>query len=362
VLAEMLRGESLPGGHRSVEVAEALDLCLSCQACATDCPVGVDMATYKAEFLHHHWAGRLRPRSQLVLGALPVLARWGAGRPFTPLLNKVIAGSTARRLAGLEVRRDPPTLARRTFLQWFRSRTTRATGTPVLLWPDTFTNYLRPEAARSAVQVLERLGHRVIVPDDPVCCGLTWHSTGRLDVTTRMLTEATRVLRPAMVDDLPVIGLEPSCLVRLARAAELIPENPVAHWLGTAVRGFGEFLAAGPSDLPRVDRRAIVQPHCHEHARRPRSTYDVLLPRLGIDADVVTAGCCGLAGNFGYERGHWDVAQRCAERELYPKIRAQDPGQLVIADGFSCHLQIRHGTGRHAVHLAEAVSAACSDE
>lgn len=355
VLAEMLRGDHLADGWRSEEVAEALDLCLSCKACATECPVNVDMSTYKAEFRHHHHAGRLRPRGQLALGALPTLARLTAGRPFTPLVNRLAAAPISRRVLGLEPRRPLPTFADRTFRQWFVARRARTEGTPVLLWPDTFTNHLRPAAARAAVEVLESLGHRVGLPAGDVCCGLTWHSTGALERTRAALRRSLRLLAPALAAGVPIIGLEPSCTVMLAGAADLLPGEPSATVLGGRIQTLTEFLASLPGPLPVLRRRAVIQPHCHELATRAPIGAD-FWARLGITPTVIGAGCCGLAGNFGYESGHWEVSTACGERELFPTVRAAAHDDLIIADGFSCHLQIRHGTDRRAAHLAEILN------
>ncbi|MQY04611.1 FAD-binding and (Fe-S)-binding domain-containing protein [Actinomadura macrotermitis] len=358
VLAEMLRGEFLTDGWRSTEALEALDLCLSCKACASECPVNVDMATYKAEFLHRHYAGRLRPRAHYSMGWLPLWSRLATGLPGTArALNKAMTyrpvASAAKRLAGVEPRRDMVRFADPTLRAWFRRRP-RSYGKPVVLWPDTFTDLHDPAAGQAAVEVLEALGHRVLLPPGRVCCGLTWHSTGQLTITRRVLRHTLAVLRPALEAGLPVVGLEPSCTVMLREEApELLPGDPLARLLAARTVTLAELVAGHDGDWPftTLDTAAVAQVHCHQQAKGSYDADLAVLARLGVTADVVGAGCCGLAGNFGFEPGHWDVSQACADRELFPKVNAA--AGPVLADGFSCRTQIAQGTPRRARHLAE---------
>lgn len=353
VLGEMLRGELLDPDATAVRAA--LDLCLSCKACKRDCPVQVDMATYKAEFLHRHYRRKLRPRAHYTLGWLPLLAR--LARPAPGLASALTGSRTALRLAGLEPRRDPVSFARTSFRSWWRRRGgAQGTGTPVLLWPDTFTNFMNPEIGIAAVEVLEALGYRVDLPRGPVCCGLTWHSTGQLDIARRVLRRSVR----ALAGDQLVIGLEPSCTVLLREdAAELVPE---AAGLRDRVRTLAELVVGHQGDWPfeQLDAKAVRQPHCHQQATFGDAAEREVLARLGVEVDQVDAGCCGLAGNFGFEPGHWEVAQACAERQLYPKIRAAPASTLVLADGFSCRTQAAQGTEVTAVHLAGVLRRALS--
>ncbi|MEU6711437.1 FAD-binding and (Fe-S)-binding domain-containing protein [Nonomuraea sp. NPDC046802] len=361
VLGEMLRGGHIEDGWRSTEVRDALDLCLSCKACAGECPVNVDMATYKSEFLHHHYAGRLRPRTHYSIGWLPVWSRLVTAVPALPrLVNALLArrwiAAFAKRVAGTEPRRNLITFAGRNFPRWFRRRAPRPSGDrpSVMLWPDTFTSYHSPEVGRAAVEVLEALGYDVRLPDGPVCCGLTWHSTGQL-------TRARAVLRrslDALDDDLPIVGLEPSCTVMLRdEAHELLPDDPRAARLKTQVVTLAELVARheGPWPFGRIDTDAISQVHCHQEAKGSYDPDREVLERLGVRTRVLTAGCCGLAGNFGFEPGHWEVSQSCAERQLYPAVEAAGPDTLVLADGFSCRTQIAQGTRRDGTHLAEVL-------
>ncbi|MFD9127706.1 FAD-binding and (Fe-S)-binding domain-containing protein [Kitasatospora sp. NPDC059571] len=357
LLAEMLRGEAVTGGWRSEEVREALDLCLGCKGCASDCPVHVDMATYRAEFLHQHYRRRIRPASHVSLGWLPLWLRGAALAPglANALLQKPSSSAVLKRLAGIDRRRELPVLPARRFSAWFRdrraARPVRPGAVPVLLWPDSMAELLDPEPARAAVEVLEHLGYEVRLPDGPVCCGLTLISTGQLGLARRVLRRSLRAV-PA---GLPVIGLEPSC------TAALREELP--RLLGTAagdlpgrVRTFAEFLDESGAALPRLETTAITQVHCHQHAVLGTAADRRIEQRMGVRNQVLDSGCCGLAGNFGMERGHYDVSVAAAERVLLPAVRAAAPGTAVLADGLSCRTQIVElAGGRRAVHLAELV-------
>ncbi|MFG1997662.1 FAD-binding and (Fe-S)-binding domain-containing protein [Spirillospora sp. NPDC048911] len=372
VLAEMLRGETIADGWRSEEVREALDLCLSCKACASDCPVNVDMATYKAEFLHRHYGGRIRPVAHYSMGWLPLWSRAvtavpGAARLTNAALRRRPVAALAKRLAGAEPRREMISFAEETLKQWFRGRPgkdgtrrhpPRKDGPKVVLWPDTFTAFHSPEVGQAAVEVLEALGYRVLMPPGRVCCGLTWHSTGQLKVTKRVLSHTLDVLEPALKAGLPVVGLEPSCTVMLRdEAPELLPDDPRAKLLAEGMVTLAEVVEKHEGDWPfeRLDVAAVSQVHCHQEAKGSYDPDRAVLERLGVDTDVIGAGCCGLAGNFGFEPGHWEVSQACAERELYPKVREAGDDALVLADGFSCRTQVAQGTERRGLHLAEVL-------
>ncbi|MEI2777434.1 MAG: FAD-binding and (Fe-S)-binding domain-containing protein [Tetrasphaera sp.] len=360
LLWEMLEGEVVTGGWRSPEVADALELCLSCKGCLSDCPVGVDMATYKAEFTHHHYAGRpwARPRSHWSMGWLPVTAR------AAPVVNRLVA-SPARpvvaRLGGIAPERQFPAFARESFEAWFGRRPRRESGTPVLLWPDTFTNFLAPQVGRAAVVVLEDAGFEVRLPTSAVCCGLTWISTGQLTTARRVLRTSLRRIAPALEAGAPVIGLEPSCTAALRHdAPRLLPGDPLAQRAATQVHTLAEALAASAPQWrpPQVGGGALVQTHCHQHAVLGFDPDRALLAAAGVDADIPDSGCCGLAGNFGFEAGHYAISQRIGERVLLPAVRAASPATAIVADGFSCRTQIAQGSGRVAVHVAELLAAA----
>ncbi|MFB6674298.1 FAD-binding and (Fe-S)-binding domain-containing protein [Streptomyces sp. NPDC056390] len=373
LLFEMMQGHddsAIDDGWRSEAVKDALDLCLSCKGCKSDCPVSVDMATYKAEFLSHHYAGRLRPAAHYSMGWLPVLSRLVQIAPQlanTAMRTRGLA-DVAKRLGGIAPERKAPEFARQSFQDWWRHRrvTEPVPGQPgaVVLWPDSFTNYFQPQVAQAAVLLLEDAGFRVAVPTRPVCCGLTWISTGQLKTAQRMLRRSLDVLQPWIEAETPVIGLEPSCTaVFRSDARDLFPNDEQVQRLQNLTMTLSEALTKQVPlpgwTPPQVDRSAVVQTHCHQHAIMGFGADEELMRRAGIDADVLDSGCCGLAGNFGFEKGHYDVSMACAERVLFPALRAAPQDTLVLADGFSCRTQITQGlTDREPRHLAEVLAAA----
>ncbi|MGY1709449.1 FAD-binding and (Fe-S)-binding domain-containing protein [Geodermatophilus sp. SYSU D00758] len=370
LLFEMLAGHEdspIRDGWRSEAVRDALDLCLACKGCKTDCPVNVDMATYKAEFLSHHYAGRLRPLDHFSLGWLPLVARAATRAPR--LVNAVshapVLARIATALGGVAPEREIPQFAEETFRSWYAARGPRGSGErgEVVLWPDTFSNSFHPSPARAAVEVLEDAGWRVVVPQEAVCCGLTWISTGQLDVAKRVLRRTIDVLRPHLQAGTPVLGLEPSCTAVFREdVAELWPGDPDVRRLREQTVTLAELLTERTPgwEPPELHRRALVQTHCHQHAVMGFDADVELMRRVGLDVHVLDSGCCGLAGNFGYQKGHYEVSMACAERVLLPALRDADPGDVVLADGFSCRTQIEQGDsgGRAAVHLAELLAAA----
>jgi FAD/FMN-containing dehydrogenase/Fe-S oxidoreductase len=364
VLQELANG-SVVSGWDDPAVADALDLCLSCKGCSADCPAGVDMATYKAEALYQRYRRRIRPVAHYSLGWLP---RWAALTMRSPWLARLAnaslrvtpAAALVKRLGGIDSRRDLPTFAEQSFRQWFagRSPAAAASGTarkPLYLWVDTFTNAFSPEVGRAAVAVLEGAGYEVRITGQNVCCGLTWISTGQLDGARRQLRRTLRALKPAIDAGIPVVGLEPSCTAALRRdAAELLPGDRRAAALGGAVKTLAELLTATdgwtPPDLSDVS--GVAQPHCHQHAVLGWDADAALLRDAGAAVTAV-GGCCGLAGNFGVERGHYDVSVAVAETALLPAVRAAGDGATVLADGFSCRTQLDQLAGVQGTHLAE---------
>ncbi|HEY4020189.1 MAG TPA: FAD-binding and (Fe-S)-binding domain-containing protein [Pseudonocardiaceae bacterium] len=373
LLFEMLNGHPdspITDGWRSTEVRDALDLCLSCKGCKADCPVDVDMATYKAEFLSHHYAGRLRPRAHYALGWLPAIAAAVATTKLAPILNRLSPIPPLRKLAtraaGLEDR-EIPLFAGETLQQWWIRRGGAKPGLrgTVLLWPDTFTNHFHPQVGRAAVGVLEAAGWTVRIPTEPICCGLTWISTGQLGTAKRVLRRTVdRLAGHARAGGL-VVGLEPSCTaVFRSDAPELFPDDLDVARIRDHTVTLAELLQHHtdgwePPALPGV--HAIAQVHCHQHAVLDDWSADRdLLERAGADVDRLASGCCGLAGNFGFERGHGEVSEACAESVLLPAVRAAAPQDVILADGFSCRTQIHQldSGGREAVHLAELLDQA----
>ena len=363
LLFEMMTGEPIEDGWRSEAVRDALDLCFSCKGCRSDCPVGVDMATYKAEFLAHHYRGRLRPMAHYTMGWLPLWARLAriAPAPINAITQSRRLHRPVARLAGLEPDRPIPAFAGERFASWYRRRGPRGSGArgEVLLWPDTFTDNLHPGVARAAVEVLEEAGYRVVVPSGALCCGLTWISTGQLGTARRVLARTARRLRPWLDRGVPVIGLEPSCTaVFRADGPELLPRDGDVRLLAQHTRTFAELLDGTDGwRPPGIGGSAVVQPHCHQHSVLGFAADERILQAAGIDATLV-GGCCGLAGNFGFEPGHLEVSVAASETELMPAVRAAGAESVVLADGFSCRTQIEHsGSGRQAMHLAELLAA-----
>ncbi|GFG52084.1 FAD-binding oxidoreductase [Mycolicibacterium agri] len=366
LLWEMLQGDVITDGWRSTEVRDALDLCLSCKGCLSDCPVNVDIATYKAEFTHHHYAGRpwARPLSHWSMGWLPQLSRIAAKAPR--VVNRMAGTAVAKRLGGIAPEREVPAFAEETFTSWFARRpapTRPDTRGAVLLWPDSFTNYLAPQIGRAAVAVLEAAGYRVVLPDGPVCCGLTWISTGQLRTAKRRIRRSLKTLQPVLDAGMPIVGLEPSCTAVLRRdAAELVHDDAMAAAVAESTVTFAELLMRSDWTPPDVGADALVQTHCHQHAVLGFDADRALMAKAGIRADVPDSGCCGLAGNFGFERGHYEVSRAVGERVLLPAVRAAEPSTAIVADGFSCRTQIAHGTPRQALHLAELLASALGEQ
>jgi len=385
VLQELANGSLVDGWHADA-VTEALDLCLSCKGCSSDCPAGVDMATYKAEALYQRYRGKLRPAAHYSLGWLP---RWAALATRTPWLASAAnaalrarpVAAAAKRLGGIDERRPLPAFATTSFRRWFAGHRPvgnppaavgaaaqppgsqpaarpPGTGKPVLLWLDTFTNAFTPEVGQAAVRVLEAAGYDVRITERQVCCGLTWISTGQLDGARRQLRRTLRALGPALEAGIPVVGLEPSCAAALrGDAAELLPGDKRAQRLAASVKTLAELLRSTegwtPPDLSDVT--GVAQPHCHQHAVLGWDADAALLTAAGARVSAV-GGCCGLAGNFGVERGHYDVSAAVAETALLPAVREAGEGAAVLADGFSCRTQLDHLAGVRARHLAELLA------
>ena len=362
VLSEMFRGESVD----SSDAVEALDLCLSCKACASECPVNVDMATYKAEVYHHHFRGRLRPLAHYTMGWLPLFGHLVHKLPGVPALvdaalqNRFTA-AILRRAGGLA---DRPLIrfAHRSLRKKFsRSAPEQQSGAAstqrVVFWPDTFNTNLDTAPATAAIDVLERVGFEVVIPQKFVCCGLTWHSTGQLDMAKRVIEHSARVMKPYLDQKLPVIGLEPSCTVMLGQGMTELSDDPDVRRLSEATESWANFIAPHLSklDIPRQNLTTLTQVHCHERSVGDPSGSQNIVEALGIDNDDIETGCCGLAGNWGFEKGHADVSFELGERELFPRVRDMDKSGEAIADGYSCRTHIAQGTGTRAKHLAEVV-------
>ncbi|WP_051516039.1 FAD-binding and (Fe-S)-binding domain-containing protein [Candidatus Blastococcus massiliensis] len=360
VLQEMLA----PGGPvrnwRSREVHEALDLCLSCKGCSSDCPTGVDMASYKAEVLHQSYRRRLRPRPHYTLGWLPRWADLAARAPR--LVNAVLGSRVGARLAkwgaGMDQRRDVPAFAVRTFRQQWQDRPAPpGDGPPVALWVDSFTDHFDPDVAMAAAEVLEAAGYRVQVPGADTCCGLTWITTGQLDAARRILGHTVAALAPVVAAGIPVVGVEPSCTAVLRTEALEVVGGVDAERVAAGTRTLAEQLAATPEWQPPslAGLRIVAQPHCHHASVLGWSADAELLRSAGAEVTRL-GGCCGLAGNWGVERGHHDVSVTIAGQQLLPAVETLPDDAVVLADGFSCRTQLDQLADRRGLHLAQLLA------
>ncbi|HEY0359576.1 MAG TPA: FAD-binding and (Fe-S)-binding domain-containing protein [Mycobacteriales bacterium] len=362
ILQEIVNGEFVEDGFRSKDALEALDLCLSCKGCSSDCPTGVDMATYKAEFLHQHYKGRVRPMAHLSMGWLPLTAR--IATRLAPVVNAVTRSRLSgliKRLGGIDPQRQIPEFAPRSFVSQHRRGFGRQTGRRVVLWPDTFNNHLSPSVLSSAVRVLEAAGLAPTLPDGGVCCGLTWFSTGQLTTARKVLERTARILAPAMEAGLPIVVLEPSCATMLrSESRAVLGETPFTTYLAENVVTLAEALERYAPDWqpPAIDRPAVGQVHCHQSSVLGYDADRRLMARAGIDTAEMQQSCCGLAGNFGFEKGHFDVSQAAGERLLLPAIEGAPDDAVLLADGYSCRTQVQQLAGRRPQHLVEALAAA----
>ena len=373
------------GGWRSEEVKQSLDLCLACKGCKSDCPVSVDVATYKAEFLSHYYEGRLRPLHAYAFGNIDLWARLASNAPGLVNLTTQLPflRDLAKMVAGIPKQRSIPAFAPETFKQWFRRTRGRESGAsgprrgrtgevasasyapPVLLWPDTFNNYFLPSTARAAVEVLETAGYQVLIPRANLCCGRPLYDFGMLDRAESLLLNILDQLEPEIEAGIPVVGLEPSCVaVFRDELLNLFPHDQRAQALARQTFLLSEFLEqpfsreSAHAPLPQLHRKAVLHGHCHHKSIMKMTAEESLLRRIGVDFQSPAPGCCGMAGSFGFEHDKYDISSAIGELELLPAVRQAPPDWLIIADGFSCREQIAQGTGRHALHLAEVLQMA----
>ena len=368
LLFEMLKGDPVAEGWRDDAVKESLDLCLACKGCTAECPVQVDIPTYKAEFLAHYYAKRRRPLSHYVLGLLPW---WGPVAARTPRLANALShapgvSGAGKRMLGIAEEREAPRFAHRTFRDWFASRGAPASAhvahgrQRVVLWPDTFTDLFEPDAGKAAVAVLEAAGFAVEIPHKRVCCGRPLYDFGMLGLAKRTLKSTLEALSEPIEAGVPVLVLEPSCAsVFRDELRKLLPHDEHARRLVTQTVVLDELLDryAPDWDPPHVAGNALIHGHCHHKAVIRGSQGRDLLARAGVEAEMTNAGCCGLAGSFGYHAGEqYEVSMRIGEQFLLPQVRSAAADTLLVADGFSCRTQIAAGTGRRAVHTAEVLA------
>jgi FAD/FMN-containing dehydrogenase/Fe-S oxidoreductase len=356
LLAEMFNGQTVPSTWRNEEVKDALDLCLACKGCKGDCPTGVDVATYKAEFLSHYYAGRFRPLPAYTMGWI----YWWAGlASYTPsLANAFMRLPGLKRLGGIASERRMPVFAAKTFTGQFKKRARKTGGRRVLLWPDTFNNHFFPHTAMAAAEVLENAGYEVVIPPKRLCCGRPLYDWGFLGMAKRLLRETLTALQPELEAGTPVIGLEPSCVsVFRDELLNLFPRDENARKLAASTMTLTEFIQREGDrfPMPRVERKAIVQAHCHHKGVMRFDAEDMVMKAMGLDYQHPDSGCCGMAGAFGFQREHYEVSMKVGERVILPLVRETDDDTLVIADGFSCREQIAQATGRMPLHIAEVL-------
>jgi FAD/FMN-containing dehydrogenase/Fe-S oxidoreductase len=358
LLFEMLNGEELTRGWHEAAVKDALDLCLACKGCKTDCPMNVDMATYKAEFLAHYYKHRPRPITAYTMGLIYWWARLASKLPRTANFVSHARGLAwlFKRLGGVAPARDIPRFAVEPFKLWWRRRARVNEGRgKVILWPDTFNNYFMPSTCIAAVEVLEAAGYEVVVPKASLCCGRPLYDYGFLDRAKKLLVETIAELRDDIEEGVPLVGLEPSCVaVFRDEMCNLLPEDQDAMRLRQQTFLLSEFLADRGWHPPRpIARKVIMHGHCHHKAVLDFKKEQTLVGKITDDCEVLDSGCCGMAGAFGYERDHYDVSQKCGERVLLPAVRAADKQAVLVTDGFSCREQIEQATDRKAMHFAE---------
>jgi Fe-S oxidoreductase len=368
LLWEMTRDELIRGKWQDAEVKSSLDLCLSCKGCKSDCPVAVDVATYKAEFLSHHYERKLRPLSHY---AFAHIDRWARAASFDPsfanfLTQTPVLAGLAKSLAGIAPQRTIPTFAHRNFRTWFKHRHlsgVKSQGWPLILWPDTFNNYFHPETAIAAVEVLEAAGYHVRLPRGHVCCGRPLYDFGMLERAKKLLQSTMTILEAEIAAGTPIIVLEPSCAsVFRDELLNLFPDDARAQKLSNQVFLFSEFLEKHAPDFafPPMRGDALVHGHCHQKSIIKNDAAAVLR-KLGLNCRVPAQGCCGMAGAFGFEEEKYDISIAIGELELLPAVRTASPDSLIVADGFSCREQIYQCTGRKPLHLAEVIRKGMSE-
>lgn len=361
LLFEMLRGELIDDGWRSEEVKESLDLCLACKGCKGDCPVNVDVATYKAEFLSHYYKHRMRPPHAYAFGLVHIWATLASKMPRLAnfFSQNSILSAIGKRLAGVAPERALPKFAVETFKEQFRRRCPTNLNKPrVLLFADTFNNHFHPQVAMAAAEVLEDAGFQITVPRHDVCCGRPLYDYGMLDTAKRWLQHLIANWRTEIRAGTPVVVLEPSCCaVFRDELTNLFPHDEDAKRLKTQTFTLSEFLTRYAPAYPYnqlLGRKALVHLHCHHRAIMKTEAETELLRKLGLEIEIPEPGCCGMAGAFGFENGKpYDVSIQCAERKLLPAVRCAEEETLLIADGFSCHEQMALGTDRRVLHLSE---------
>ena len=364
LLWEMTQRDVIQGGWRDEHVKQSLDLCLSCKGCKSDCPVGVDVATYKSEFLAHYYEAHRRPLNAYAFGNIDIWARLASVAPGVVNLATQLPflSDIAKAVGGIPQQRSIPAFAPQPFKTWFRShQPANPGGPPVILWADTFNNYFLPDTAIASVEVREAAGYEVLVPAENLCCGRPLYDFGMLGRARELLLLVLDTLAPYIEADVPVVGLEPSCAsVFRDELRNLFPRDERARLLSQRTYLLSEFLTkcAPHFQLPKLPRKALVHGHCHHKSVMKMTDEEAVLRTMGVDFQSPSPGCCGMAGPFGFEEEKYEVSLAVGELELLPAVRRAPPETLIIADGFSCREQISQCTDRHALHLADVIQMA----
>jgi FAD/FMN-containing dehydrogenase/Fe-S oxidoreductase len=364
LLWEMMQGDVVKDGWRNEEVRDALELCLSCKACKTECPVQVDMATWKAEFLAHYYEGQRHPLHHYAFGFMDRWAKMASVAPWLANLPMRMPGlnSVVKSVVGIAQQRELPKFAPKNFRDSFgRSHTAASAGEQVLLWPDTWNNYFHPQALTSAARVLQSAGKRVEVPQRHICCGRPLYDFGFLDEAREYLQRILTEFAPQIDAGIPVVMLEPSCAsVFRDELVNFFPRDERAIRLSKQTVMLSEMLASTGWQAPAMPgRRIVVHGHCHQKTQMTMKDEMELLRATGASVELLDSGCCGMAGPFGFEHDKYDVSQKLAERVLLPAVRSAGPDDLIVSNGFSCREQIHQNTSRRAVHLAQVLAGDC---
>jgi Fe-S oxidoreductase len=364
LLWEMMQGNVIKDGWRNKEVKDALDLCLSCKACKTECPANVDMATWKSEFLAHHFEGRWHPLAHYAFGFMDRWAKLASIAPRIANLSMSIPplGNIGKKLLGIAPQRELPRFAPRTFRNSFLKRPGISTGgrAEVLLWPDTWNNYFHPPALSAAAKLLDATGHAVRIPGQHICCGRPLYDFGFLDQAREYLLTILNRFEPQIRAGVPVVMLEPSCLsVFKDELINFFPKDERAVLLSRQAMMLSQFVTENPGQWRPPDltgQKLLVHGHCHQQSMLTMKDEIKLLKTTGAEVNSLDSGCCGMAGPFGFEAQNYQISQTLAERVLLPAVRESEPDTLLVSNGFSCREQIAQNTQRRAVHLSEVLA------
>ncbi|HEV7967763.1 MAG TPA: FAD-linked oxidase C-terminal domain-containing protein [Candidatus Acidoferrales bacterium] len=371
MLFEVLQGEVVRDGWKDEHVKKALDLCLACKACKSECPTNVDVATYKSEFLAHYYEDKARPLHAYAFGMIDRWAELGSKLPRLANFFSTAPGfrQILQSVLDLAPQRSMPQLAHATFQKWARKKGIPGLGgtngsapasgkSDVILWADTFNNYFHPETSRAALEVLQGAGFNVIVPQIHLCCGRPLYDFGFLDEAKQYLERILSVLTAQIIAGLPLVVLEPSCAsVFRDELRNLFPRDARAAKLRSQTFLLSEFLErhAPGYTPPQLPGKVLLHGHCHHKSLMGLGAEESLLRKTGADLQSIDSGCCGMAGPFGFEKEKYEVSQAVGERVLLPAVRNTPESALIVSDGFSCREQILQSTGRRAIHLAEAL-------